>query len=379
LNAPILRFLEERSAEMLELLRRLVEADSPSTDKASVDSAGALLASALEQAGARVDRIPVAEYGDHLRAELAIGESGRDPVLVLGHLDTVWECGTLREMPFRVEEGRAFGPGVFDMKGGLVQLVFAFRALHELGIRGVRAVAFINSDEEVGSLSSRQLIEDEARRSRAVFVLEPSLPPDGKLKTFRKGVGIFQLSIKGKAAHAGLDPGKGVSAIEELARQILALHQLSDPERGVTVNVGVARGGTRVNVVPAEASAEIDLRVSSLESAARLEERILGLKPFLAGAEVRVSGGIDRPPLERTEAVVRLFEQARRLAEELGFPLGEGPAGGGSDGNLTAALGIPTLDGMGAVGDGAHAPNEHLLIAELPRRAALLARLIETT
>jgi glutamate carboxypeptidase len=364
---------------MLELLRRLVEAESPSTDKASVDSAGALLASALEQAGARVDRIPVAEYGDHLRAELAVGESGRDPVLVLGHLDTVWECGTLREMPFRVEEGRAFGPGVFDMKGGLVQLVFAFRALHELGIRGVRAVAFINSDEEVGSLSSRQLIEDEARRSRAVFVLEPSLPPDGKLKTFRKGVGIFQLSIKGKAAHAGLDPGRGVSAIEELARQILALHQLSDPERGVTVNVGVARGGTRVNVVPAEASAEIDLRVSSLESAARLEERILGLKPFLAGAEVGVSGGIDRPPLERTEAVVRLFEQARQLAEDLGFPLGEGPAGGGSDGNLTAALGIPTLDGLGAVGDGAHAPNEHLLIAELPRRAALLARLIETT
>lgn len=363
---------------MVELLRRLVETESPSTDKAAVDRLGKLLASSFEQAGARVDRVPVSQYGDHLRVDFTTGDGTHDPLLVLGHMDTVWDLGTLREMPFRVEGGRAFGPGVFDMKGGLVQLVFALRALSELGSRGVRVMALINSDEEIGSLSSRKLIEEEARRSRTVLVLEPSLPPDGKVKTFRKGVGVFQLSIRGRAAHAGLDPDKGVSAVEELARQIVALHQLNDRERGITVNVGVARGGTRINVVAAEAYAEVDLRVSTLADARRLEEKIRGLKPFLPGAEVTVSGGIDRPPLERTEAVVRLFERARGLARELGFELGEGPAGGGSDGNLTAALGIPTLDGLGAVGDGAHAPSEQVVIAELPRRAALLARLLES-
>jgi len=362
---------------MVELLRRLVAIESPSTDKAAVDRLGELLALSFEQVGATVERRRTSDYGDHLRAEFGRGE--RDPLLVLGHMDTVWDLGTLRDMPFRVEEGRAFGPGVFDMKGGLVQLVFALKALGELGSSGgVRVVALINSDEEVGSPSSRELIEEEARRSRAVFVLEPSLPPDGKLKTFRKGVGVFQLSIRGRAAHAGLDPEKGVSAVEELARQIQTLHQFNDLGRGITVNVGVAHGGTRVNVIAAEAFAEIDLRVATVSDARRLEEKILGLKPFLRGAEVRVSGGIDRPPLERTEAVVLLFEHARRLAQELGFQLGEGPAGGGSDGNLTAALGIPTLDGLGAVGDGAHAPSEQLILAELPRRSALLARLMQT-
>jgi glutamate carboxypeptidase len=294
-------------------------------------------------------------------------------------MDTVWEVGALREMPFRIVEGRAHGPGVFDMKAGLVQVLYAIRALKETGRRpAARVVVLINSDEEVGSNSSRALIEEQARRSRAVFVLEPAIGPDGRLKTFRKGVGVFQIRVHGRAAHAGLDPGSGVSAIEELARQIQALHRMTDPARGITVNVGTVQGGTRSNVIAAEAQAEIDLRVSTLSDAREMESKILNLRPYLDGAEILVTGGVDRPPLERSAGVQALYQKARGLAEELGFELGEGSAGGGSDGNFTAALGIPTLDGLGAVGDGAHASHEHTLVSEMPRRAALLARLLET-
>ncbi|MFQ5790369.1 MAG: M20 family metallopeptidase [Acidobacteriota bacterium] len=377
MNSELLPWLEEQNDAMVALLRRLVESESPSHDKQAVDRLGKMLEAEFEEAGGQVRWVRSDHFGDHLRAEFP-GASRDGQILVLGHMDTVWEVGTLQDMPFRMEAGRVYGPGAFDMKAGLVQLLFALRALRNGARRpATRLVAFISTDEEIGSLSSRRHIEEEARRSRAVLVLEPSLPPDGKLKTFRKGVGVFELHVKGRAAHAGLDPRSGVSAVEEMARQILALHELTDDDRGVTVNVGTVRGGSRSNVVAAEAQAQIDVRVSTLADAREMEERMLSLSPFLEGAAVEVTGGMDRPPLERTPAVVALYEKARAIAGRLGFDLGEGPAGGGSDGNLTAALGVPTLDGLGAVGDGAHAAWEQVVAAEMPRRAALLAHLFE--
>ncbi len=372
----MLHWLESERDSMLNLLRRIVEYESPSTDKVALDGLGRMLAEELEAAGAAVRFNPAKLHGNHLLAKVA-GEATDANVLVLGHMDTVWGMGTLQSMPFRIEEGRVHGPGVFDMKAGLVQLVFALRGLQRFERRpAANVLVLINSDEEVGSHSSRDLIEAQARRCRAVLVLEPSLPPDGRVKTFRKGVGVFNLHVKGKAAHAGLDPRSGVSAIEELARQIQALHRMTDHERGTTVNVGTVRGGSRVNVVAADAHAEVDLRVSTLAEAKVMESRILGLEALLDGTEVIVTGGVDRPPLERSAGVVSLFEKAKAAARELGFDLGEGSAGGGSDGNITAALGVPTLDGLGAVGDGAHATHEHVILDEMPRRAALLARLL---
>ncbi len=377
MSSELLPWLESQRDSMLALLKRLVEMESPSTDKQSVDAVGKVFAEELEASGAKVSELPDERFGNHLRATL--GDSAPEgQILLLGHLDTVWELGTLRELPFRIEDGIAHGPGTFDMKGGLVQLVFALRALSEAGRAATGVTALVNSDEEVGSLSSRPYIEEEARRSRVALVLEPSLPPNGKLKTFRKGGGIFRLHVKGREAHAGLDPEKGLSAIEELARQIRSLHELTDLDRGISVNVGLVRGGTRSNVIAGDADAEIDVRVSTVADAREMEERVLNVRPFLEGAELDVKGRIDRLPLERSPAVVALYQKARSLAEEIGFELEEGSAGGGSDGNITAGLGVPTLDGLGAVGDGAHARNEHLLIDELPRRTALLARLIET-
>ena len=376
MSRDLLTWSEGQADSMMALLRRLVELESPSTDKASVDRLGKVLAEELSASGAQVTLLSSDRYGDHIRA--VVGASSKDgQLLVLGHLDTVWELGTLQGMPFRVADGLAHGPGTFDMKAGLVQLVFALRALRELDRSLPRITILINSDEEIGSPSSRPDIEEEARRSRAALVLEPSLPPRGSVKTFRKGVGIFELQVKGRPAHAGLDPEKGISAIEEIARQVQFLHKLTDRDKGITVSVGTIRGGSRVNVVAAEAHAEIDLRVSTAADVEEIEKKILGLRPFLKGAEVRVTGGIDRPPLERSPGVVALYEKARAIAKELGFDLGEGSAGGSSDGNLTAAQGVPTLDGLGPMGDGAHADSEHIVISDLPRRTALLARLLE--
>ncbi len=377
MSSDLLSWLESQRDSMLALLKRLVELESPSTDKKSVDRVGKVFAEELEACGAKVSELPSERFGNHLRATLGdLPPEGQ--ILILGHLDTVWELGTLQELPFRIEDGIAHGPGTFDMKGGLVQLVFALRVLSEAGRAPTGVTALVNSDEEVGSLSSRPHIEEEARRSRVALVLEPSLPPNGKLKTFRKGGGVFRLHVKGREAHAGLDPEKGLSAIEELARQIRSLHELTDLDRGITVNVGLVRGGTRSNVIAGDAHAEIDVRVSTVADAREMEEKILNVRPLLEGAEVDVKGSIDRLPLERSPAVVALYQKARSLASEIGFELEEGSAGGGSDGNITAGLGVPTLDGLGAVGDGAHARNEHLVIDELPRRAALLARLLET-
>lgn len=361
---------------MLSLLGKLVEHESPSGDKKALDSIGRDLADELEVDGATVRFEHSESQGDHLLAEVP-GKSSNAFVLLLGHMDTVWEVGTLKTMPFRVERGRVHGPGTFDMKAGLVQMVFSLRALRRFNEQpAANVIVLINSDEEIGSHSSRKLIEDRARRSKAVLVLEPSLPPDGKVKTFRKGVGAFELHIKGRAAHAGLDPMQGTSAIEELARQIQALHRMTDYDKGITVNVGTVQGGSRVNVVAADARAEVDLRISTIHDANEMERKILDLEPCVAGTEVMVTGGVDRPPLERSAGVLALYEKAKMTAADLGFQLGEGPAGGGSDGNLTAAVGVPTLDGLGAVGDGAHAAHEYVLLEEMPRRAALLARLL---
>jgi len=294
-------------------------------------------------------------------------------------VDTVWPVGTTAERPFRVEGDRAFGPGIFDMKTGAAQTIYALRALLELGqAPAKRIVLLYNTDEEIGSPTSRGLIEEEAKRSDAVLVLEPSVPPQGALKTFRKGVGMYTLKITGKASHAGADPELGVSAVTELAHQIIHLNSLADEEQGTTVNVGVVEGGTRRNVIAASARAGIDVRITSLAEAERIHRDLMAVESVLAGTTLEMTGEINRPPMLRTERTVALFEQARHLAAELGFDLQETSSGGGSDGNFTAALGVPTVDGLGAVGEGGHAEHEHILIDHLVPRTALLARLLET-
>ncbi len=364
---------EERKDWALEAIESLARIESPSHDKAAVDRCGVEVTRLFEQVGARVERLRRATGGDHLRAEIGTGGS---QVLILGHFDTVWPVGQVNRMPIVRRDGCLYGPGVFDMKAGIGIALLAIRAL--LDSRAPlesRVVALLTTDEETGSQSSRQIIEEEARRSKAVFVLEPSLP-GGAVKTRRKGCGEFHLVVKGISAHAGIEPEKGASAIHELARQILTLEALQDLERGISVNVGLAKGGSRPNVVAEEASAEIDVRVPTLADAARIGDAINALRPALAGTRLEISGGIDRPPLERTPTVARLYETARDVAAQIGHELAEGGTGGGSDGNFTAALGVPTLDGLGAIGEGAHALHEHIVIDAVPWRAALVAGLI---
>ncbi len=365
---------------MLATLRAFVECESPSADKAAVDRFGGIVAREWQRRGAAVRVIRQRQRGNHVRGEIALrGGSKSGQLLVLGHLDTVYPVGTLRTMPFRVAGGRAFGPGTFDMKGGLVLALFAVDALREAGIKPTkRLVFFWDSDEEIGSHTSRKLIETEARRSDAVLVLEPSLGPRGALKTQRKGVGTAEIIVRGRAAHAGIDPAAGVSAVHELALQIQRLMKMNDPARGITVQATVVSGGSASNVVPAEARAQVDVRCTRLADVAMVNRRLQAMKPILAGAKIEVRGGINRPPLERTAGVKKLFAHAQTIAREMGIELGEASTGGGSDGNFTAALGVPTLDGLGVVGDGAHALNEHLVIGKMAERAALIAALLGT-
>ena len=358
---------------LLELIESLVAIESPSDDPVAVNRCGAELAARLEAIGARVTRIASPTAGDHLRASFG---SGSRQILLLGHFDTVWPVGQLTRMPIKREGGRLYGPGSFDMKAGIGLAMLATRAVLEIeAFNDCQAVMLWTTDEEIGSGTSRAVIEAEATRSQAVLVFEPSLPGGG-LKTSRKGVGQFEMIARGVSAHAGLDPGKGVSAVRELARQITAIDQLQDPAKGVTVTVGVIQGGTRANVVPDEARAIIDARANTRADAEHLERVMKSAKPFINGATVEVSGGFDRPPLERSAGVIELFEAARSVAAEIGVSLTEGSAGGGSDGNLTAALGVPTLDGFGAIGDGAHALHEHIEIDALVPRAAVIAGLL---
>ncbi len=363
---------------MIALVRDLVECESPSDEPAAVARFTELVAAKV--AGrARVRILPGGRFGPHVQCEFDLPGGEKDgQVLVLGHSDTVHPLGSLAGMPFREADGRLWGPGVLDMKAGIAFTIFAARALRELDLQVRRRVLLqLNSDEEVGSDSSRPLTEQEARRSVAVLVPEPGTGLEGKLKTARKGVGEYTLLVRGKAAHSGLDFAAGASAVLELARQIERIAGFTDMERGITVNPGVIAGGTRTNVVAAEARASIDARVVRLKDAAALDRKFGRLRPLDKRCSIEISGGLNRPPMERSAGVVRLYRLARRLAKELGIELEESLSGGGSDGNFTAALGVPTLDGLGAVGEGAHAPGESILVSRMADRAALIAKLLQ--
>lgn len=368
-----LRWLDERRDEMLALLEPLVLAESPSTDPGSQELVLALVGHPLRQLGFRLLRLPGKATGGALLARQ--GRSG-PAQLVLGHTDTVWPHGTLARQPFRVDGDRVYGPGTYDMKAGLVQLVFALRAIAAIGrVPALQPVILLNSDEEIGSPESTRHVARLARVVRRALVLEPSYGPCGHLKTARKGVGKYVVHVDGRAAHAGLEPEKGVSAIRGIADVVRDVYALEDPARGLTLNVGQLEGGTRPNVVAAHACAVVDVRAPTRADADHVDRAIRGLHPTLPGAAIRVEGGFLRPPMERRPDLDPLVAAARRYADELGFPLEERTAGGGSDGNTTARF-VPTLDGLGALGDGAHAAHEHVSLASLPRRAALLAAVL---
>ena len=373
----LLKSLREREPEMARLLGRFVRAESPSNDKPALDRFARIVAAEWRRRGARVKVIRQSQTGNHVRAEWSSPHaSGNPPILLLGHLDTVYEIGTLDRMPFRISRGRAWGPGTFDMKSGLVIALFAVDALQRLGLQPRRPVVCLwTSDEEIGSRNSRSLIEREARRSAAVLVLEPAGQKDGKLKTARKGVGEVTIEVTGRAAHAGLDPQSGINAVEELALQIARIRRFNQPDRGITVNANVIEGGTRANVIAEHARAIVDVRASRARDIRALEKRFRALRPILPGAKLTVRGGFNRPPLER-RWTAGLFAKARRLGGILGLRIDECAVGGGSDGCFTAALGVPTLDGLGGIGHGAHSPNEHVLLRALPDRTALLASLL---
>lgn len=361
--------------EILARLEELVSDESPSRDKPALDRLGARLAAMLGSAGGLVEVVPNAQGGDHLIARFPFpGPASSRPALVLGHFDTVWPNGTLARMPFRLDDGRAYGPGIYDMKAGLAIFLHCMeKARNNPPPRPVWAL--FTSDEEIGSPTSRGLIEDLARECAYALVLEPPLA-DGGLKTARKGVGRFRLEVEGKAAHAGVAPQEGRSAIVELAHQILRIQDFQDPGAGTTLNVGVIQGGTTTNVVPASAMADIDVRAATSAESARMESAFRAIRPVTDGTRLTVTGGFNRPPMERSPGVASLFEQARLIGEKLGLTLTEGSTGGGSDGNFTAALGVPTLDGLGARGAGAHADNEHIVVESLGERATLLAALL---
>jgi glutamate carboxypeptidase len=369
----LLRALEPRLAEMTAQIRLLAQMESPSDNKAAVDRLGEVVAREFGRLDGRPQFHKVASRGDHLQVDLP-GGGGAKPALLLGHLDTVYPMGTLANMPVREAKGRLHGPGVLDMKAGIVMMKFALQSLAAEGALPRPVTILLTTDEEVGSETSRALIEQLARRSSEVFVLEPA--QGTALKTARKGVGDYYVKVTGRAAHAGVDFDKGRSAILELARQIERIAGFSDQKRGLTVNVGVIRGGTRTNVIAAEAEAEVDVRIARAADAARLAKRFAALRPIDRACKLAVTGGVNRPPMERSPAIVALFRRAQKLAAELGWKLAEASTGGGSDGNFTAALGLPTLDGMGAVGEGAHAAHENIVLAELPRRTALLAAML---
>jgi len=374
----LLAFLRPQLPKMLDVLRAFTLAESPSTEKAPADRCAELIAAEWRKRDVRVELLPQKVRGNHIRIECiptaTTKSSGQ--LLVLGHYDTVYATGTLSKMPFRASGPKVFGPGVFDMKAGIVQALFALDALLATRASVHKQIVFLwTSDEEIGSESSRKLLESEAARSDAVFVLEPSLGPKGLLKTARKGVGEAQLIVQGKASHAGLAPEKGINAVHELSLQIARILKWNDLRRGISVNADVVHGGTRVNVIAENAHAALDLRALRISDMHAIERKLKALRPLLHGAKLEVNGGFTRAPLER-KISAELFARAKKLASQMGIAIGEGTAGGASDGNFTAALGIPTLDGLGAVGDGAHSRHEHILANTMLERAALLAALL---
>jgi len=358
------------------VLRQMVECESPSDDPAAVNRFVELLSDSIAP-HAKLKTLPGGRFGKHLLCEFPAAKRGGGQVLVLSHSDTVWPMGTLKGMPFREAEGRLWGPGTLDMKGGIAIVLFAMRAIRELDIPLPHKVLLqVNSDEEVGSPSSRALTERNALASKAVYVVEPGTGLVGKLKTARKGVGAYAVSVKGRAAHAGVDFSNGASAIIELARQVEKIAGFTNLDRGLTVNPGVISGGTRSNVIAAEATVYVDMRIERLKDFAALDKKFQSLKPFDKRCSVSVSGGLNRPPMERSPGTVKLYRTAQKIAREMGLLIEESATGGGSDGNFTAALGIPTLDGLGPVGEGAHAPNESILIDRVADRIALFAGLV---
>jgi glutamate carboxypeptidase len=375
----LLRYFEHRRGEIVQTIRQLVEIESPSDVKQAVDRLGSVLAGRFGDLGGQVEIHQGEKFGNHLQINFA-GRSPGKPVLLLGHMDTVYPIGTIAKMPCRVDKGRVWGPGSLDMKSGIALILHALEALHlRYGDKLPRPVTvLLVSDEEVGSDSSQSITEALATKSAEVLVFEPSFGLRGAVKTARKGVGEYLVKVTGVASHSGLDFEKGQSAIIELSRQIAKISRLTNFERGITVNVGTVQGGTRVNVVPAEAKASVDLRIARLKDAGAMHRKILSLTPLNRKCRLEITGGLNRPPMERTDGVAMLYRKAAAIAKELGWKLQEASVGGASDGNFTAGLGIPTLDGLGGVGEGAHAAHESALISELPRRAALLTRLLET-
>jgi glutamate carboxypeptidase len=370
--------LERELDQMLERVSELVRMESPTSDTGAVAAAEERVAHWAGELGGTVTRHRRSGSGGVLEVRFGDLSNSRKPVLLLGHLDTVWPVGTLARMPWRIEDGWAYGPGVLDMKAGVVMALEAIRLVREIDAdRPI--VLLLSGDEETGSRHSRALIEQIAKECRAVFVLEPAQGPAGAYKTARKGVGQFRLEITGVPSHSGVDFSAGHSAVRELAWQIDQISALTDLERGTTLNVGVVAGGTESNVVPASAWAEIDLRVTAAADADAVKRELKSLKPRDPECRLRLTGGLNRPPMERTAGTADLFAQAKALAASLGFALEEASTGGGSDGNFTSALGIPTLDGMGAVGRGAHAETESIQIDSLAPRTALLAAMIATT
>lgn len=370
----------ERQHELLALTCALVETESPSGDKDGSSAVASLLASAAGSISAvsSVERITSEDFGEHLRIHAFGGENEQPPIVLLGHTDTVHPRGAIKERPWRTEDNRIYGPGIFDMKVNCALALEALRACEASSAQPGRPVTLLfTCDEESGSPSGRSLVEAVAKDAIAVLVLEPPAS-GGRVKTARKGTGMFTIEVRGRASHAGLDPEKGVSAVLELARQTVRLQELNDRATGTTVTVTVVQGGTHSNVVPAEARAEIDVRFTSMSEARRIEREMLQLKPFDDRAQLIVRGGINRPPLERTEAVQGLYRQAQMIASLLGLDLGEASVGGASDGNFVGVLGVPVLDGLGIDGDGAHAAHEHIIVDHIAERGALLAGLIAT-
>lgn len=380
LAAQILEKLKTRQSEIESFVRALVEVESPSGDEAGSRAVVDLLVERAQSLPcvSEVERINVPDFGAHLVIRAFQEQSAAGQILLVGHTDTVHSLGSLTQRPWRIEGDRAYGPGVFDMKASCALVLEVLRTLSELKLKPRFSVAIVlTCDEEVGSASGWPLIERVAKSqtTRYGFVLEPPAP-GGRVKTGRKGTGIYAIKVEGKAAHAGLEPEKGASAILELARQTERLHALNLSGSGITLNVGVVHGGTRSNVVAAHAEGEIDVRFSTEAESREIDRILSNLEPVDERTKVFVSGGINRPPLERTPAVVELFETARSLAGFVGFELGEAQVGGASDGNFIAALGIPVLDGLGISGDGAHAVHEHIEVEDIARRGALLTGLL---
>ena len=369
-----LNYAENNARDILGSLKTMVELESFTSDKQGTDALSDYLIQRLRELGAETTVIPQDQVGNHVVADI---EGGEGRIMLLCHMDTVWPKGTIENRPFTVKEGLAYGPGILDMKAGIAIALHALETLRTHGMQPKHKIKIVlNSDEETGSTSSRQLIEEEARKSDQVFCLEPGAGKKGALKTGRKGVGMFQVKVTGKAAHAGNEPEKGISAIEEMAHQILRLHSLTDFSRGTTVNVGVLQGGAVRNQVAAFAEALVDLRVTTTAEAVRVEREILNASPVLNDALVEVTGSLNRPPMERTESTAMMLNWVKEFADPLGIDLEETQVGGGSDAQFVAALGIPVLDGMGGVGEGPHADHENIVISELPRRVALLASIM---